>query len=185
MNVRPGSNSQQAPRNQQQRLKLPTQAQAYAMRQKQPEVNQGNLAGMGKLFNAPVMLLFDTGASHAFISAHCVTTLKLDTKESEHRMEVVSPVGGRIEISRTCSNLEITLGELKVVANNLSVMIMWDVDIILGMDWLAKNHATILCKERQISFKTPGVPCLLEQRRERRDKIRRSRSRSRLSRCVS
>ncbi|XP_042035241.1 uncharacterized protein LOC121781584 [Salvia splendens] len=110
---------------------------------------------MGKLFNTPVMLLFDTGASHSFISAHCVTTLKLDTKESEHRMEVVSPVGGRIEISRTCSNLEITLGELKVVADNLSVMIMWDVDIILGMDWLAKNHATILCKERQISFRNP------------------------------
>ena len=117
------------------------------MRQKQPEVNQGNLAGMGKLFNTPVMLLFDTGASHSFISANCVTTLKLATKESEHRMEVVSPVGGRIEISRTCSNLEITLGELKIVANNLSVMIMWDVDIILGMDWLAENHATILCKE--------------------------------------
>ncbi|XP_042009140.1 uncharacterized protein LOC121757703 [Salvia splendens] len=113
MNVQPGTNSQQTPRNQQQRPKLPTQAQAYAMRQKQPEVNQGNLAGMGKLFNTPVMLLFDTGASHSFISAHCVTTLKLETKESEHRMEVVSPVGGRIEISRTCSSLEITLGELK------------------------------------------------------------------------
>ncbi|XP_042065611.1 uncharacterized protein LOC121809136 [Salvia splendens] len=106
MNVQPGSNSQQTPRNQQQRPKLPTQARAYAMRQKQPEVNQGNLAGMGKLFNTPVMLLFDTGASHSFISAHCVTTLKLETKESEHGMEVVSPVGGRIEISRTCSSLE-------------------------------------------------------------------------------
>ncbi|XP_042012315.1 uncharacterized protein LOC121760756 [Salvia splendens] len=155
MNVQAGSNSQQIPMNQQERPKLPTQARAYAIRQKQPELNQGNLAGMGKLFNTPVMLLFDTGASHSFISAHCVTTLKLDIKESEHRMEVVSPVGGRIEISRTCSNLEITLGELKVVANNLSVMIMWDIDIILGMDWLAENHATILCKERQISFRNP------------------------------
>ena len=80
------------------------------MRQKQPEVNQGNLAGMGKLFNIPVMLPFDTGALHSFISANCVTTLKLITKESEHRMDVSSPVGGRIEISRTCSNLEFTLG---------------------------------------------------------------------------
>ena len=94
---------------------------------------------MGKLFNTPVMLLFDTGASHSFISANCVTTLKLATKESEHRMEVVSPVGGCIEISRTCSNLEITLGELKIVANNLSVMIMWDVDIILGMERAASG----------------------------------------------
>ncbi|XP_042029820.1 uncharacterized protein LOC121776706 [Salvia splendens] len=29
-------------------------------------------------------------------------------------------------------------------------------DIILGMEWLAKNHATIKCSERQISFQTPG-----------------------------
>ncbi|XP_042059520.1 uncharacterized protein LOC121804036 [Salvia splendens] len=155
MNVQPGATSQWSPRNQQQRTRLPTQAQAYATRQKQRKVDQGNLAGMGKLFNTPVMLLFNTGASHSIISAHCMTTLKLAMKESQHRIEVVSPVGGRIEISRTCSNLEITLGDFKVVANNLSVMIMWDVDIILGMDWLAENHATILCKERQISFKTP------------------------------
>ncbi|XP_042028482.1 uncharacterized protein LOC121775467 [Salvia splendens] len=110
---------------------------------------------MGKLFNTPVMLLFDTGASHSFISTHCVTTLKLGTKQSEHRIEVSFPIGGRIEISRTCSNLEITLSELKIVANNLSVMIMWDMDIILGMDRLAENHATILCKKRHISFRTP------------------------------
>ncbi|KAG6396659.1 hypothetical protein SASPL_142814 [Salvia splendens] len=38
MNVQAGSNSQQIPRNQQERPKLPTQARAYAMRQKQPEL---------------------------------------------------------------------------------------------------------------------------------------------------
>ncbi|XP_042009128.1 uncharacterized protein LOC121757668 [Salvia splendens] len=156
MNVQPGANPQQPPRNQQ-RPKLPTQAQAYAMRQKQPEVNQGNMAGMGKLFNTPVTLLFDTGALHSFIPTHCVTTLRLATKEPEHRIEVFSPVGRRIEISRTCSNLEITLGEFKILANNLSVMIMWDVHIILGMYRLAENHATIMCKERKISLGPPKV----------------------------
>ena len=83
-------------------------------------------------------------------------TLELPTDAIEHKMRVSSPVGGLIDITRTCSNVEFTMGNLKLVAHNLHVMLMWSVDIILGMDWLAANYATILCKERQISLQYPG-----------------------------
>ena len=53
-----------------------------------------------------------------------------------------------IEISRTCSNVEIVMGELKIVAHNLRVMKMEDIDIILELDWMTTNFATIRCKER-------------------------------------
>ena len=71
-------------------------------------------------------------------------------------MMVSSPVGGIVEISRTCSNVEIVLGELKLVAHDLQVMAMGDIDVILGTDWLTTNFATIRCKERQISLQAPG-----------------------------
>ena len=111
---------------------------------------------MGEILNTPVVVLFDTGASHSFISELCVHTLSLPTSESERRMMVSSPVGGMIEISRTCSNVEIVMGELKIVAHDLRVIKMEDIDIILGMDWLTTNFATIRCKERQISLQAPG-----------------------------
>ena len=103
---------------------------------------------MGTLLNIPIAILFDTGASHSFISAPCVDTLELPTDEVKHKMRVSSPVGGLIDITRTCSNVEFNMGNLRLVAHNLHVMLMWSVDIILGMDWLAENYATILCKER-------------------------------------
>ncbi|XP_047952402.1 uncharacterized protein LOC125197962, partial [Salvia hispanica] len=156
-----GNRDQSSRQQQPHRPRLPPQARAFALEQKKPKKEQderekGNLTGMGEILNTPVVVLFDTGASHSFISELCVHTLGLSTSESEHRMMVSSPVGGTIEISRTCSNIEIVLGELKIVAHDLQVMAMKDTDVILGMDWLAANYATIRCKERQISLQAPG-----------------------------
>ena len=71
-------------------------------------------------------------------------------------MMVSLPVSGTIEISRTCSNVEIVMGELKLVAHDLQVMAMGDVDVILGIDCLTANFAMISCKERQISLHAPN-----------------------------
>ncbi|XP_047943078.1 uncharacterized protein LOC125189898 [Salvia hispanica] len=121
------------------RPRLPPQARAIALEQKKPKKEQDdrekrNLTGMGEILDTPVVVLFDTGASHSFISELCVHTMNLPTSESEHRMMVTSPIGGMIEISRTCSNVEIVMGKLKIVAHDLRVMKMEDIDIILGMD---------------------------------------------------
>ena len=62
-----------------------------------------------------------------------------------------------IEISRFCLNIEIVLGERRLVARDLQVMAMKDVDVILGMDWLTANFATISCKKRQITLQTPSL----------------------------
>ena len=37
----------------------------------------------------------------------------------------------------------------------LYVLNMKEFDVILGMDWLSKHHATILCSEREIVCKSP------------------------------
>ncbi|XP_042028646.1 uncharacterized protein LOC121775668 [Salvia splendens] len=112
---------------------------------------------MGTLLNVPIAILFDIGASHSFISASCVDTLNLPMDVMEHRMRVSSPVGGLIDIARTCSNIKFSMGNLNLVAHNLHVMLTWSVDIILGMDWLAENYPTIRCKERQIALQYPGT----------------------------
>ncbi|XP_042051587.1 uncharacterized protein LOC121796881 [Salvia splendens] len=168
----PRMNRDQPPRQQQpHRPRLPSQDRAYALSSKQPKTEQGshengNLAGMGQLLDTPIVVLFDTGASHSFISELCVDTLSMPANISEHKMMVTSPVGGVIEISRTCSNVEIFMGELKLVAHNLKVMAMGNIDIILGMDWLTVNFATIRCKERQIALQVleNNQSCIMKSR---------------------
>lgn len=63
-------------------------------------------------------------------------------------MKVITPTGGILTTTYTCSNLELEIGAVKITTNNLSVMPMWDTDVILGMDWLSENYTTILCSER-------------------------------------
>ncbi|KAL1555324.1 hypothetical protein AAHA92_15780 [Salvia divinorum] len=146
---------------QQRRQPYPTQARAYALGHNQAKAaqgdpKQGNLASMGTLLDMPIVVLFDTGASHSFISQFCVNALKLPVDELEHKMNVTSPVGGLIDVTQSCSKIGFLMGELSVVAHNPHVMSINNVDIILGMDWLTENYATIRCKERQISLQTPG-----------------------------
>ncbi|XP_047961756.1 uncharacterized protein LOC125206552 [Salvia hispanica] len=119
----PGANRDQPQRQQQPfRPRPPAQARAYAVNQTQPRNEQGkhengNLVGIGEILDTPIVILFDTGASHSFISELCVHTLNLPACKYQHRMMVSSPVGGTVEISRTCSNLEFALGERKLVGN--------------------------------------------------------------------
>ena len=107
---------------------------------------------MGSINSTPVIILFDTGASHSFISETCRLNLELNSEETSESMSVATPSGEAMNTRRMCLNLELTLGSLVLPIDRLYVLRMWDVDVILGMDWLVANHATIRCRERRISF---------------------------------
>ncbi|XP_042051407.1 uncharacterized protein LOC121796671 [Salvia splendens] len=145
--VRNGQGQRQQQQPQPIRLVAPQQARAYALKGTQGQEQQANkgkdnLAGMGKVQQLPIIVLFDTGASHSFISMSCVNALELPTAKLDLGLRVSSPVGGLIDIVQTCPNVEFVLGELGVEARLLHFMPLENVDIILGMDWLAENHAS-------------------------------------------
>ncbi|XP_042059538.1 uncharacterized protein LOC121804053 [Salvia splendens] len=105
----------------------PQPARAYALKGNQGQeqhANKGkdNLAGMGKLQQVPIIVLFDMGASHSFIAMSCVNALELSTAKLDLGLRVSSPVGGLIDIMQTCLNVEFVLRELGVVARLLHVM---------------------------------------------------------------
>ncbi|XP_057807569.1 uncharacterized protein LOC131022138 [Salvia miltiorrhiza] len=128
----------------------------YAINQKNQDKNQGNLTGIGELKGVPIVILFDTGASHSFISHTCVDTLELNVEPAQLHLRVATPVGKFTTVTHVCPNLEFELGPLKLKAKTLRLMRMWTTDIILGMDWLAEHHAVIQCEQRRISFQPPG-----------------------------
>ncbi|XP_057770870.1 uncharacterized protein LOC130990663 [Salvia miltiorrhiza] len=80
-------------KQQQQQQQLPQHQRAFALNEKQPEKNQGNLTGMGKILDVPVIVLFDTGASHSFVAQACVNTFKLEPKLATPELRVITPVG--------------------------------------------------------------------------------------------
>src|SRR6266540_4193290 len=94
-------------------------------------------------------ILFDFGASHSFISA------KFVAKHGFHMVPLREPLitrspGAYIKCQWGCPQVKIMLSGVEFLAN-LVVLDSVEIDVILGMDWLAQNNGTIACATREVS----------------------------------
>jgi hypothetical protein len=91
----------------------------------------------------PATVLFDSGASHSFISLSFVVKHHLPITIMKQTMLVSSP-GGEIRTKHICPAISITIRGVDFLAN-LIVLDSKGIDIILGMDWLRKYDRVMFC----------------------------------------
>jgi hypothetical protein len=91
--------------------------------------------------NHPAVILFDFGASHTFISKKFIEKYCIPCTESREGFIIHSP-GGQIFTKEVAFHVAGTLAE-QDFPTNMIVLKGQDIDIILGMNWLA-HHKTIL-----------------------------------------
>jgi hypothetical protein len=86
----------------------------------------------------PTNVLFDTGATHSFVTASWVETHSIPLTPMFSPMRV-SSVGGRTQTDRLCPNARVEIRGVEFPAD-LVVMGTQDIDIdfIVGMNWLMK-----------------------------------------------
>jgi hypothetical protein len=103
--------------------------------------------GMFRVSSHPATVLFDSGASHSFISSSFIVRHQLPITIMKQTMLVSSP-GGEMRTKHICPVISITIrGRLSGKSNCLGFQ---GIDIILGMDWLRKYDRVILCAKRTI-----------------------------------
>jgi hypothetical protein len=68
----------------------------------------------------------------------------------------VNSVGGKVQSDRICQNLRIEIRGTGFPAS-LVVMETQGLDVILGMNWLHRNQATISCDKRTVRFVSPSI----------------------------
>ena len=78
-------------------------------------------------------VLFDTGASHSFISMLFSSMLGLEYEPLEYVLSVGVPLGRDCELSFRCGSVRINIGGRQFLAD-LIIMPMDQFDAILGMD---------------------------------------------------
>ena len=105
----------------------------------QPDAVIGNF--LVKSFTA--LVLFDTGASHSYISRGFVDKYNLPTQALRSPMLVTSP-GAKYMASLWCDRLPLRIGNY-VFPSDLIVFESQGLDVILGMDWLSKYEGNIEC----------------------------------------
>ena len=105
------------------------------------------------VYSTWVHFLFDTGATHSFISASCANALGLKSERVENLLLIESPMGTNSRVDRICKGCVITLADRAL--NVLRILDMTGYDVILGMDWLTVYRAVIDCHRRRIIFCLP------------------------------
>jgi hypothetical protein len=98
--------------------------------------------------NHPAIILFDSGASHTFISKKFVEQHCILYHESKEGFKIQSP-GGQIFTREVAFQVPVTLAGWDF-PTNMIVLKGQDIDVILGMNWLARHKATLNTDQRTI-----------------------------------
>src|SRR5262249_28536855 len=107
------------------------------------------------ILDQPVCSLFDTDASHSFISVTLVTCLGLPMKPLDMMFYIAMPSKETMYSKCVVGSCPIKINEEYYPAD-LIVLDILEVGIIFGMDWLSQYDATIDCRRKQVVFKHLG-----------------------------
>jgi hypothetical protein len=111
---------------------------------------QDIVLGMFLASSHPATILFDSGASHSFISSSFVTKHSLPIATMKHTMLVSSP-RGEMRTKHICLTISITIRVVDF-PSNLILLDSKGIDIILDMDWLSKYDRVIQCARKAVKL---------------------------------
>ncbi|XP_022851014.1 uncharacterized protein LOC111372831 [Olea europaea var. sylvestris] len=130
-------------------------ARVFALNQHEEEQDPNVIAGILLLSDVPAYVLFDSEATNSFISASFVVKSNFACVRMNNELEVSIPLGRTLCTSQMTKATKLEI-DGKILEADLYLLEMKDFDVILGMDWLGINHATIRCYEKEVLFHKPG-----------------------------
>jgi len=108
---------------------------------------QGKCILNGHLVN----VLYDSGATHSFISHECVKHVKLHVSLLPYDLILSTPTNVSVTTSLTCTNCHICIGN-RNFSINLICLPLSHLNIVIGMDWLSSNHVLLNCHNKTLIF---------------------------------
>ncbi|KAL0544440.1 hypothetical protein IC582_019555 [Cucumis melo] len=132
----------------------PHQGRVFATNRTEAEKAGTVVTGTIPVLGHYALVLFDSGSSHSFISSAFVSHARLEVEPLHHVLSVSTPSGECMLSKEKVKACQIEIAG-HVIEVTLIVLDMLDFDVILGMDWLAANHASIDCSRKEVTFNPP------------------------------
>ncbi|KAL0536800.1 hypothetical protein IC582_025762 [Cucumis melo] len=134
----------------------PHQGRVFATNRTEAEKAGTVVTGTLPVLGHYALVLFDSGSSHSFISSAFVSHARLEVEPLHHVLSVSTPSGECMLSKEKVKACQIEIAG-HVTEVTLIVLDMLDFDVILGMDWLAANHASIDCSRKEVTFNPPSM----------------------------
>jgi predicted aspartyl protease len=111
------------------------------------------MTGTFSINRYPVIILFDTGATHSFISMDCGIRVGMDICTISETYKIVTP-GGKTMSNQMCRKVPIQLGS-HLIKTDLLALDLKGIDVLLGMNWMAQHHVSLDISSRTVEIGSP------------------------------
>ncbi|XP_057444051.1 uncharacterized protein LOC130736226 [Lotus japonicus] len=128
----------------------------FAISGEQAEATDDLIQGTCIIAGISLMVLFDSGATHSFISEECAKRLGLLIVELPFDLVVTTPAADRLVKRTTCLQCPLIYEDRKFLAN-IVYLGLKQLDVILCMDWLAQYHVHLDFANKAVVFPDSGV----------------------------
>jgi hypothetical protein len=108
------------------------------------------MTGTFSINHQPVIILFDSGATHSFINSKCGTKIGLDLYPTSGAYTIATP-GGNISSNQVCRSVPIQMGR-NLVRIDLLLLDLKGMDVLLGTDWMTKHRVSLDISSRTVEI---------------------------------
>jgi hypothetical protein len=113
------------------------------------------LTGTFSINDTPVKILFDSVATHSFLSDNLLSKLGLIGSHTKSAYKVITP-GGNISSHTLAFGVPLKLGS-KTIQSNLIAISLEGMDVILGMDWMTQHKVVLDISDRIVEINSLTV----------------------------
>jgi hypothetical protein len=109
--------------------------------------------GMFLINSIPASVLFDSGASHSFVTKSFVEKHNIPNYPLKKKLLIRSP-GGELRATHTCPQTKIEMRGLSFLVE-LIILESSGINVILGIDYLTKYDGVISYAKRMVTLTSP------------------------------
>ncbi|GJQ99033.1 reverse transcriptase domain-containing protein [Tanacetum coccineum] len=146
--------------NQCQKTNINAQGRAYMLRDKNAQQDPNVVTGMFLLNQHLVRVLFDSGADRSFISLSLAPMLNIPSITVDTFYNIEMADGNLVSTNTIIKGCTLTLLNQPFEIDLMPIK-LGSFDVVIGMDWLSKYHAKILCDEKVVHIPIDGETLII------------------------
>ncbi|GJW87891.1 putative reverse transcriptase domain-containing protein [Tanacetum coccineum] len=157
--------------NQCRKTNINAQGRAYMLKDRNAQQDPNVVTGMFLLNQHLVKVLFDSGADRSFISISLASKLNIPSITIDTFYDIKMADGNLVSTNTIIKGCTLTLLNQPFEIDLMTIK-LGSFDVVIGMDWLSKYHAKILCDEKVVHIPINGETLIIRVMEKKSDEKR-------------